>query len=98
MDVFIRSRLLYNAATWDQHETTMGKLEVEWVRQLRKIVRGGFKQHTDPDQRMTEMERALGDWDYACIHTNKKIYELTGRGSLKDSQEQRHIEWLDINV
>ena len=31
MTSFVRSRLMYNAATWDPHDINIQKLEVEWV-------------------------------------------------------------------
>ena len=70
MDAPIRSKIMYNTATWDLNAGVIDKLEVEWVRFLRKTVRGG----NAPDPGLTKAEKEAGICDYAFVYSKNDIY------------------------
>ena len=78
MTSFVRSRLMYNEATWDTHDINIQKLEVEWIRLLRRIVKGSFKRRDAPPEDISEEDKKNGTWDYAYIYSNEKYYRITG--------------------
>ena len=47
MNAFVRSRLCYNIATWNNPDHFVKKLDVVWHRMLRKVVKNGFKRKSD---------------------------------------------------
>ena len=94
MNSFIRSRLAYNVHTWFKATKYIEKLNVEWVRMLRRIVKGGFKRRNAPPPGLTEDDRKNGSWDYAFIYSNAKIHSLTSTKPLQIYVEQQQLYWL----
>ena len=91
---FVRSRLMYNCATWEFGSFKIRKLEVEWIRCLRRLVKGGFRRKNSPPKGMTPEEIKQGKWDYAYVYTNQDIYRITGCEPLWEYQEKQHLQWL----
>ena len=70
MNAFIRTRLRYNCNTLFKETSTIRKLEVEWNRYLRRVVKHGMKRRNSPPQGASHQQRAEGNWDYAFIYSN----------------------------
>lgn len=79
MNTFIRSRLCYNGATWNNPEMHTEKLNVEWLRLLRKVVKGGFRRKPD---------------SMALVYTNNDILHITGCESIHVYMDRQQAKWL----
>lgn len=44
---FVRSRLTYNCSTWNVREGVEAKPDVEWMKYLRRMVKGGYRRKDD---------------------------------------------------
>ena len=78
LNSFVRSRLTYSAATWQLNATQVSKLEVIWMRLLRKMVNRGFKRK--PDQSM--------------LYTNNDILRITGSNKLENYIRKQQLRWV----
>lgn len=58
---FIRSEIMYNAATWDPFDSYLKKLEIEWICTLYQIVKRGFKRKNKPPPGVSNENTTNGD-------------------------------------
>lgn len=80
MNAFVRSRLCYNIATWNNPDDLfVKKLDIAWHRMLREVVKNGFKRK--PDSK-------------AFIYSNKDLLRITGCQSIDIFAEKQQAKWL----
>ena len=79
MNAFVRSKLCYNIATWNNPDHFVNTLDVVWHRMLRKVVKNGFKRKADSK---------------AFIYSNKDLLRITGFQSIQFFSEKQLVKWL----
>ena len=94
MNAFIRSRLTYNTSTWLKCDSFIAKLEVVWVRMLRRILKGGFRRKNSPPSELPREEIEKDQWDYSFVYSNTDIYRITGTESIQNYIEKQNFTWL----
>ena len=72
----------------------LNKLEIEWKRCLRRMVKGGFRRRKAPPKDMSKEGMEKGSWDYAYIYTDGDICPITGCQSLRIFTEKQQLKWL----
>ena len=78
MNAFLRSRLCYNIATWNNPDHFVKRLDVVWNRMLRKVLKNGFKRK--PDSK-------------SFIYSNKDPLRITGCKSVQIFPEKQQVKW-----
>ena len=78
LNAFVRSRLCYNIATWNNPEHFVNKLDVEWHQILRKSIKGGFRR------------RENGHYYY----TNVDLRRIIGVMSIERYAERQQLKWI----
>lgn len=94
LNVFIRSRLTYNCATLFNAETQLQKLEVEWTRMLRRIVKGGMTRRDAPPRDISIEQKKQKEWDYAYKYSNADIHRICGTIPLQHFIKIQHLKWI----
>ena len=94
MNAFIRTRLTYNCNTLFKATSVIKRLEVEWNRYLRRVVKHGMKRRNPPPQGISDDQRTEGQWDYAFIYSNKEIHKITGTKPIENFVEKQHLKWI----
>ena len=79
INAFVRSRLCYDIATWNNPDHFVKKLDVVWHRMLRKVANIGFKRK--PDSKL-------------FIYSNKDLLRITGCQSIEFFAEKQQVKWL----
>lgn len=76
---FVRSRLTYSCATWNVGEGVKNKLDAEWMKYLRRIVKGGYRRKDD---------------SFRFYYSNLDILRITGCITISEYMEKQRLKWL----
>ena len=92
LNAYVRSRLCYNAATWQFSSTVTEPLEREWSRMARRCVKGGFRRKGDTLTllRNSDSEKAF---DYAYKYTTDQIHDILGTTTVATFIERQSLRW-----
>ena len=94
LNSFVRSRLAYNCGTLFNATSKIQKLEVEWTRFLRKLVKGGMARKNSPPKNISELQKKEGKWDYSFKYSNAEIHNICGLEPLQTFIGIQHMKWL----
>ena len=78
-NAFVRSRLCYNIATWNNPDSYVKKLDVVWLGMLRKAVKGGFRRKPN---------------SMAFVYSNADLLKMMGCMSIDRFAERQQLKWL----
>ena len=82
MNAFVRSRLCYNIATWNNPDHFVKKLDVVWHRMLRKVVKNGFKRKPDSLKHSSTQTKT------------HNVLRITECQSIEIFAEKLQVKWL----
>ncbi len=85
---------MYNCCTLFNASAKIQKLEVEWKRFLRRIVKGGLARKKAPPRDITEKDKKEGEWDYSFKYSNNAIHKICGTEPLQTFAQLQHLKWL----
>ena len=94
LNAFVRSRLAYNVHTLFNASTLIQKLEVEWTRFLRKIVKCGMARVNAPPKEITKQQKEEGTWEYRYKYTNKQIHKICGSAPIRIFIQLQQVKWI----
>ena len=94
LQAFVRSRLCYNAATWNFPASATSRIETTWMRLLRRCVKNGFRRKGSIQVIDHTADSHIEMFDHSYIYTDKKIHHILGTQPISSFLECQKIKWL----